>query len=1440
MGDDDGEFADALTHVNDTQTGVSDPALPNDIGTPTSALANGDVSEAQNPANDHESIELPHNVQSSKDNVPTHLESVPGEKVDRAHAPVVGRHMPSIATQASIARSDHDGTPVQSPVATTQSPSTSITPAPISIPTSPSHTHEPTSRQTSLPNTPVSTSRLPISRGESQTSSNPQHARLNAHSTPRSSASTRSAPIASVAFLVTALESIAASKDARRRRTLADATTEALTAIKAASDLAATDPSMTFQALKLATESSTPAVVNTALDCIAKLMNYSYFVTAQDIRSDAQQAPSLIELVIDAICDCASTELPAPDVQMNMIKALLAAILNDKVVVHGAGLLKSVRQTYSLFLHSRTPATQQVAQSVLMQMIGTSFERVKTRLAARAARAAAIKTAISPNGDALASEYVTAHDDGVTGTESPGDHLQSPTTPSEASQSQVSRQMTLQTFETRRSFDDNRIGENAPTIISPLRFRDGTNRTPSGQQSARDNHDPATPQDDEEEDEAYVKDAFLVFRAMCKLSEKPMAVDDSTDPKSQKLRSKLLTLNIIKTILDQHHLLFTSPYATIRSSTNNEPTSFTQAVKQYLCLSLSRNGASPIEQVFGVSADIFWLMLKNLRSLLKRELEVFLKEIYLAILDKRNAPPFQKQHISELFTKITEDAKLLVEMYLNYDCDRSAMDNVFQKTIEHISRQACAVVQVTPDQEHAYYEDLKAQAGNASASTRHSSVNAANTVAPEYTAKQQSLQCLVNSLRSMVSWSQQALRDPLANTNTSNMRRSYDSTQDAGDKSVIAIDTSKAIGDETGTQDFVPDDDPSELGRIKARKTALNEAVRQFNYKPKRGLKLLIEGDLLPSDSPAAIANFLLTNERVNKTMLGDYLGGPEPENTAVMHAFVDQLDFTKTRFVEALRRFLQSFRLPGEAQKIDRLMLKFAERYTNGNPQAFANADTAYVLSYSVIMLNTDQHSSNVKRRMTIEDFIKNNRGINDNDDLPDEYLKAIFDEIASNEIVLDTEREVAANLGMLPQTNGSLASNITQAITTVGRDLRREAYAQASEEMANKTEQMFKTLMRSQRRGQSKSVETRYVEAHSSKHVGPMFEATWTSYLTALSGHAQETTSLDAVTLCIEGQKLAIRLACLFDLEHPRRAFVNSLAQFTNLYNFSEMKTRNVEALKALVDIALLEGNLLKESWRNVLTSISQLDRFQLISTGAREGDIPDVLKAQSQARQQPSNRRRPRTDAVDPEIADAMRSSDMVRGVDRIFTNTATLSGEAIVEFVQALAQVSWQEIESSGASEQPRTYSLQKLVEVSSYNMTRVRFEWTTLWQILGQHFVDVGCHSNTNVVYFALNSLRQLSMKFLELDELPGFKFQKDFLKPFERILTSATQVPVKDMVLRCLIQMIQAKGQNIRSGWRTMFGVFTAAAREPHGECLRTRSRDTVLTGHRIDCDSCI
>jgi brefeldin A-inhibited guanine nucleotide-exchange protein len=825
---------------------------------------------------------------------------------------------------------------------------------------------------------------------------------------------------------------------------------------------------------------------------------------------------------------------------------------------------------------------------------------------------------------------------------------------------------------------------------------------------------------------------------------------------------------------------------------------------------------------------------------------VFLNEIYLALLERRNAPVAQKLYFMGILQRFCADPRALVETYLNYDCDRNSVDNMFQTLIEDLSKAASSAVLITPFHQQQY-EEKAAKGGlngsewqsrgtlppplsTAHMNDRHASVD--DEVPKEYIIKRQALDCLVETLRSLVNWSQQGIAEVTGTLE--NDTRASDDFRESIDPS--ANDSSSRITNgDTPIHPSTPvlDDDPEHLEKEKQRKTALSNAIKQFNFKPKRGVKLLLDEGFIPRDTPEEIALFLLREEKLDKAQIGEFLGEGDERNISIMHAFVDAMDFTKRRFVDALRQFLQSFRLPGEAQKIDRFMLKFANRYVMQNPNAFANADTAYVLSYSVVMLNTDQHSSKVVKRMTKEDFIKNNRGINDNADLPDEYLIGIYDEIRKEEIVLKSEREAAAANGV-PQQTGGIASGLGQALATVGRDLQREAYLQQSEQISHRSEQLFKNLFRNQRKNASKAGAIKFIPATSFKHVGPMFDVTWMSFFSGLSGQMQNAHNIEIIKLCMEGMKLAIRIACLFDLETPREAFVSALKNATNLNNPTEMQAKNVEALKVLIDIGQTEGNLLKASWRDILMCISQLDRLQLISDGVDESSIPDVSKARIVAPSRPDtanssrkssqsqrpSRPRPRSTTTSTsysmEIAMESRSDEVIKGVDRIFTNTANLSGEAIVHFVRALTEVSWEEIKISGQNESPRTYSLQKLVEISYYNMTRVRFEWTNIWVVLGEHFNRVGCYNNTAVVFFALDSLRQLSMRFMEIEELPGFKFQKDFLKPFEHVMSNSTVVTVKDMVLRCLIQMIQARGENIRSGWRTMFGVFTVAAREPY------------------------
>nr|XP_045245828.1 cytohesin-3 [Macaca fascicularis] len=169
---------------------------------------------------------------------------------------------------------------------------------------------------------------------------------------------------------------------------------------------------------------------------------------------------------------------------------------------------------------------------------------------------------------------------------------------------------------------------------------------------------------------------------------------------------------------------------------------------------------------------------------------------------------------------------------------------------------------------------------------------------------------------------------------------------------------------------------------------------KKFNMDPKKGIQFLIENDLLQS-SPEDVAQFLYKGEGLNKTVIGDYLGERDEFNIKVLQAFVELHEFADLNLVQALRQFLWSFRLPGEAQKIDRMMEAFASRYCLCNPGVFQSTDTCYVLSFAIIMLNTSLHNHNVRDKPTAERFIAMNRGINEGGDLPEELLRNLYESI-------------------------------------------------------------------------------------------------------------------------------------------------------------------------------------------------------------------------------------------------------------------------------------------------------------------------------------------------------------------------------------------------------------------------------------------------------------
>lgn len=145
------------------------------------------------------------------------------------------------------------------------------------------------------------------------------------------------------------------------------------------------------------------------------------------------------------------------------------------------------------------------------------------------------------------------------------------------------------------------------------------------------------------------------------------------------MRSKLLSLHMVLIILSSHMDIFVSPTSMIYSASSHEATSFVQMANQYLCLCLSRNAVSPVPQVFEISVEIFWRTLSGLRAKLKKEIEVLFHEIFIPISEMKTSTLKQKAVILSMLSRLCQDPQALVDIYINYDCDSEASDNIYER-----------------------------------------------------------------------------------------------------------------------------------------------------------------------------------------------------------------------------------------------------------------------------------------------------------------------------------------------------------------------------------------------------------------------------------------------------------------------------------------------------------------------------------------------------------------------------------------------------------------------------------------------------------------------------------------------------------------------------------------------------------------------------------------
>ncbi|KAK6144922.1 hypothetical protein DH2020_021742 [Rehmannia glutinosa] len=1008
--------------------------------------------------------------------------------------------------------------------------------------------------------------------------------------------------------------------------------------------LGGAEAELVLNPLRLAFETKNIRVVELALDCLHKLIEYNHLEgdPGLDGGKNAQLFTDILNMV------CSSVDNSSPDsTTLQVLKVLLTAEAPAKMRVHGEPLLGVIRVCYNIALNSKSPINQATSKAMLTQMLSIIFRRMETYVISSNLEPT---EANSENGSNPIVEEVSS-----------SDHNEPSMALSEAlSAKQIDNTSLASAKEIQSLVGGTDIKGLEAVLEKAVDLEDGPKVARGmGLESMS----------------VGQRDALLLLRTLCK-----MGMKEDNDEVTTK--SRILSLELLQGLLEGVSYSFTKNFQFIGS------------IKAHLSYTLLRASLSQSPVIFQYATGIFAVLLLRFR---KAEIGVFFPVIILRSLDGFDVN--QKLsvlrvialcyliEIGRMLEKVCKDPQMLVDLYVNYDCDLEA-PNLFERVIATLSKIAQGTLNVDPK----------------SATTSQTGQ-----------IKTLSLQGLVNVLKSLVLWEKSHRESEKQNKGKESFEEEVSSRE---------FDESKS-----------KEDSESNFEKLKAHKSTIEAVVSEFNRQPGKGIQHLISSGLVEK-TPAAVAQFLRNTPNLDK-------------------------------FDRAIREFLKGFRLPGEAQKIDRIMEKFAERYCADNPGLFKNADTAYVLAYAVIMLNTDAHNPMVWPKMSKSDFVRMNAMNDAEESAPQELLEEIYDSIIKEEIKM--KDDPLKNSKLKPEVEDRGWPLLATFAVTMG-------------EIDNKPR----------------------------------------------------------IGLCMEGFKEGIHITHVLGMDTMRYAFLTSLIRYNFLHAPRDMRGKNVEALRTLLTLCDTEIYAFQDSWFAILECISRLD--YAVSWPAMTAT---VMQGSNQISR----------DAILQSLRELAG-----KPTERVFVNSMKLPSETVVEFFTALCNVSAEELKQIPA----RVFSLQKVVEISYYNMARIRMPingevQVSLSSICRQssfYYIHmwVRSHPDEKVAMYAIDSLRQLAMKYLERAELANFTFQNDILKPFVVLIRSTRSESIRRLIVDCIVQMIKSKVGSIKSGWRSVFMIFTAAADDDLEPIVESAFENveqeewcsyigTLRSGYRdcfMDCVNCL
>ncbi|XP_062989291.1 Golgi-specific brefeldin A-resistance guanine nucleotide exchange factor 1 isoform X4 [Elgaria multicarinata webbii] len=816
-------------------------------------------------------------------------------------------------------------------------------------------------------------------------------------------------------------------------------------------------------------------------------------------------------------------------------------------------------------------------------------------------------------------------------------------------------------------------------------------------------------------------------------------------------------------------------------------------VKEELCRYLFQLLSVERLNLYSASLRVCFLLFESMREHLKFQLEMYIKKLMDIITVENPKMPYEMKEMAlEAIVQLWRIPSFVTELYINYDCDYYCA-NLFEDLTKLLSKNAF------PVSGQLYTTHLLSLEALLTVIDRTEAQCQAKVLSSIYQQEKEALKpsteiaCSIKETSPIVEGLLTEGKLPTAElaeacppTNgclmISHMKQqdclNLEVGNDAAERTVPRKPTRFSC--------FLPT--TQELIMIKSKKKLLISGSEQFNQKPKKGIQFLQEKNLLatPMDNNE-VAKWLRENPRLDKKMIGEFVG--DRKNVDLLDSFVGTFIFQGLRLDEALRLYLEAFRLSGEAPVIQRLLEVFTEHWRKSNGSPFANSDACFALAYAVIMLNTDQHNHNVRKQnvpMTLEEFRKNLKGVNGGKDFEQDMLEDVYHAIKNEEIVMPEEQ------------TGLVKENYVWSVL-----LHRGA-----------------------------TDEGIFLHVPPGSYDHDLFAMTWGPTVAALSYVFDKSLDETIIQKAVFGFRKCAMISAHYGLSDVFDNLIISLCKFTALSSESIENLPTVFgsnpkahlAAKTVFHLAHRHGDILREGWKNIMEAMLQLFRAELLpKTMVEVEDFVDPNgKISLQREETPSNRgestvlsfvswltlsgteqsgmRGPST-----ENQEAKRMAlECIKQCDpeKLITESKFLQLESLQELMKALISVSPDE---ETYDEEDCAFCLEMLLRIVLENRDRVAF----VWQAVRDHLYHlcVNAMEYCFLVERAVVGLLRLAIRLLRREEISAqvLLSLRILLMMKPSMLNRASH-----QIAYGLHELLKTNAANIHSGddWYTLFTLL--------------------------------